>query len=135
VDLALGAGPGDRVAIVAHLGPRIDFLTRLAVGGAEVAIVEHHHRQACRAEVLGEAIEVHLFDGREAVCHHDRRCLAARAVRRVEPSAQNGSFRFDFDIPTHHFLLVGKFSNDSLRGLLLHGGNPLKQVKPLSLQL
>jgi hypothetical protein len=30
------------VAIVAHLHPRIDFLARLAVGGAEVTIVEHH---------------------------------------------------------------------------------------------
>src|SRR4029077_10383755 len=85
VDLALCACPGDRVAIVAHLRPWIDFLARLAVAGAEVAVVKYHCGQSSRAEVLGVAVEIHLLDRREPMRHHDHRRLAARAVGRVEP--------------------------------------------------
>ena len=72
-------GVGDGVAVVAHLLPGIDLLARLAVAGAEVAVVEDERREAGGGEHLGEAVEIHLLHGREAVRHDDRRARGPAA--------------------------------------------------------
>jgi hypothetical protein len=63
------------IAIVADLRPRIDLLARLAVAGAEVAIVEHDRREAGLHECFRKSVEIHLLNGGEAVRHYDRGIL------------------------------------------------------------
>jgi len=71
VDLRAGLRPGDRVAIVACLGPWIDLLAWLPVAGTEVAVVEHKCPKPCGGERLRISVEVHLLDGGKAVGHDD----------------------------------------------------------------
>jgi hypothetical protein len=72
---------GDSIAIVPYLLPRIDFLPRLPIAGAEVPIVEYDRAKAGVGERLCEPIQVHLLHRREAVRHYDSRHLAAPIVR------------------------------------------------------
>ena len=102
IDLRQGGRVGDRVAIVPHLRPRVDLLARLAVAGAEVAVVEHQGVEPGRGERLGVLVEVHLLHGREAVRHDDRRRRAGRTVCGVEPSAQDDAFGVELDVASSH---------------------------------
>ena len=52
VDLGQRRGEGDGVAVVLDLLPGVDVLARLAVAGAEAAVVEHQHRAAGRDQPL-----------------------------------------------------------------------------------
>jgi hypothetical protein len=61
------------VAIVAGLQPGIDFLSRCPVARAEAAIVKNKRGIARFEKCLRIDIEIHLFDGRKAVRHHDQR--------------------------------------------------------------
>ena len=105
VDLGAGLGPGDRVAVVAHLGPGVDLLARLAVAGPEVAVVEHQRPQPAGGEHLGEAVQVHLLDGGEAVGHDDGGDRVAGPVGHIEPASQGHAFGVELDILAHCRLL------------------------------
>ena len=115
VDLGMATDPGDRVAIVAHLLPRIDFLTRFAVARAEIAIVVNQRGKAGLAEDLGEAIEIHFLDGGEAVRHHDRGHAALGALGQIEPSAESRTFGVEFDVTAHNVTLARDDSRISER--------------------
>src|SRR5580698_11481803 len=106
VNFRMATDPGDCVAIVAHLLPRIDFLTRLAVARAEVAIIVNQRREAGLAEDLGEAIEVHFLDGGKAVRHHDRGHGPLGAIGQIKPSAESSTFGVEFDVTAHNVTLA-----------------------------
>ena len=95
-------GVGDGVAVVSHLPPGVDLLTRRAVTGAEVAVVEYHRGEARRREGTGEAIEIHLLNGGEAVRHDDGRHLSLAPVRYKVPAAQGDAILgSELDILAH----------------------------------
>jgi hypothetical protein len=63
-------------------------LARLAVAGAEAAIVEHEGGKAGGGKGLGILVEVVLLHGRKAVRHCDRQRATARSIGQVQPAAQ-----------------------------------------------
>ena len=109
VDLRTALRVGDRVLIVAHLFPRVDFLARLArrrIRGAEAAIVVDHAGQPRGAEHLGVVVEMHLLGGREPVCHDDARHLPGRVLGAIEPPAQRHTLSAELDVFAHGLLLL-----------------------------
>ena len=102
VDLVEGGGVGDGVAVVAHLLPGVDLLTRLAVARAEVAVVEHERVQARRGEHLGEGVEVHLLDRGEPVRHHDGGSPPGHPLPPVQPPSQGDALGVELDVATIH---------------------------------
>src|SRR5215831_13137318 len=76
----------DRVAVISDLLPRVDLLAWLTVAGAEVSVVKHERGKTRLRERLGEMVEIHLFHGREAVGHDNRRPLAGLIVRQIVPA-------------------------------------------------
>jgi hypothetical protein len=105
LDLREGLRVGDRVAVVADLRPRVDLLARLAVAGAEVAVVEHQRPKATGGERLTEAVEIHLLDGGEAVRHHDRGDRPGGPVGQVQPATQGHALGVELDVLSHRDLL------------------------------
>src|SRR5207248_9662724 len=77
---------GDGMAVIAHLAPGIDLLSWLAIAGPKVAVVEDQGSQPCACEDLGKAVEVHLFDSREAMGHNDGRKWSVSRIREVQPT-------------------------------------------------
>ena len=91
------------MAIIAHLGPRVDLLARFAVAGAEVAVVEHQRSQPAGSERLGEAVQEHLLDGGKAVGHDDRGNRAGNPIGQIQPAPQRHPFGVELDIPPHPY--------------------------------
>ena len=92
---------GDRMAVVANLGPRVDLLARLAIARTEVAVVEHERGQPGRGEPLGIGVQVHLLHGREAVRHDDDGHGVIPTVGPVQPSPQRHALGIELDIGSH----------------------------------
>ncbi len=99
--LGQGLGERDRVARVLDLLPGVDFLARLAVARAEIAVVVDQGGEAGRGEGLGEAVEIHLLHRREAMGHDDGRPWPL-ARRPVVPAAQGGAvLGLERDVAAH----------------------------------
>ena len=89
------------MAVVADLLPGVDLLTRLAVAGAEVAVVEHQRPQPPGGERLREVIEEHLLDSGEAVGQDDRGNRTGGPVWQVQPAPQGHTLGVELDILSH----------------------------------
>ncbi len=74
----------ERVAVLAHLGPGVDALTRLAATRAEAAVVVKQHGEACRTEDLGVLVRRHRACCRKAV-RHDHEGMRSGTVGQEEP--------------------------------------------------
>ncbi|MNG21756.1 hypothetical protein D3C84_1061580 [compost metagenome] len=95
-------GIGDGIAVATDLQDRVDFLTRQAVAGAEVAMVIDDTCQACTGEDFGEAVQVHFLDRGIAVGHDHGREGASASVRKVMPAAQSDAVvSLEFDVVSH----------------------------------
>jgi hypothetical protein len=100
-ELRARLGVGDRVAVVADLLPGVDLLARLAVAGAEIAVVEHQRPQPPGGERLGEVVQVHFLDRGEAVGHDDGGDRAAGLIGEVQPAPQGHTFGVELDVLSH----------------------------------
>src|SRR6516225_2530110 len=129
INLGKAARPGDRVSVIADLLPRVDFLPRLPIASAEVAVVEYHRADAGLGKSFGEPVEIHLLHGRVSVGHyHGRR--APRAFLNVMPAAKDNSILgAELDIASHGGPLLPRFVNDLCRASL--GGLRLEPVDDL----
>src|SRR6266498_1820888 len=105
VDLWACLRPGDRVAVVADLRPRINLLAWLAVACTEIAVVEYQGPEPAGGERLREAVEVHLLDRGEAVGHDDGGDRAGGRVGQVQPAPQRHALGVELDVLAHHCLL------------------------------
>jgi hypothetical protein len=76
VDLGPGLQKGDGASPVGDLLPWVDVLARLAVAGAEVAVVVKQHDEAVLRECCCERLDPMLFDPGVSVRHGDRRMWA-----------------------------------------------------------
>jgi len=106
---AFGIGLGavleerDRAPPVGDLAPGIDIVARLAVAGAEPAVIVHEHDEPVVSERLREALEPHLLDARVAMGHGDRG-VRPGAVGQVQPAAQHDAalgLELDIDALAH----------------------------------
>ena len=95
----------DRIAVVADLTPRIDFLARLAAARAEISVVEDQRRQSRGGKGFRELVEIHFFDGGKPVGHHDGRRLAREPVRQIVPPLKRQAVLcLEINVLSHRFL-------------------------------
>src|SRR6185437_6847946 len=77
---------------------------RDAVAVAEVPVVVDQHVEAVRGEHLGEAVQVHLLDGREAVGNDNGGSRSRAAFGQVEPAAQGDTRGLEFNVSAGHWV-------------------------------
>jgi len=92
----------DGMPEITDLPDRVDLLARLAVAGAEVAVVIDQYVKACGSEYLRELFQMHLFDRRHPVHHYHHRARGVGLFRLKEPTAQSGSVSIEFNILARH---------------------------------
>lgn len=81
------AGPGEHLAQVVHLLPRVDVLARFPTTGTEAPVVAEHHGKAGLGEVTGEGIQVQRLERGEAGAHQQQ-WEGGRGIRQVVPGVQ-----------------------------------------------
>src|SRR5256884_6542831 len=98
VDAGEGLRKRDRMAVVAHLDPRVQLLPRLAFALAEVPVVVGEHDMPGARDRRRVLIEVELLQSVVTVRHDDNRRVRCDRSRTVEPPAQRGSLRIELDV-------------------------------------
>src|SRR5205807_9147009 len=98
VDAVEGLRKRDRMAVVAHLHPRVQLLPRLPFTLAEVPVVVGQHDMPGARDRRRVLIEVELLQAVVAVRHDDDRRVRRDRSGTVEPPAQRGSLRIELDV-------------------------------------
>lgn len=98
VDAVEGLRKRDRMAVVAHLDPRVQLLPRLAFALAEVPVVVGQHDVAGACDRRRVLVEVELLQAVVAVRHDDDRRVRRERPGTVEPPAQRGFLRIELDV-------------------------------------
>src|ERR1700687_234928 len=95
----------DRVSVVLDLHPGVQMLTRRAVTGPEVSVVEQQGRDPLLQEELGVVRHHDLFDVTPATCHDDNWIRTTTGVGRCQPAPNCRALAFERDISFHRDLL------------------------------